>query len=571
MTYLINDPKKFAADSLAGMVAANSTYLQAVHGGVVRATASPQGEVAIVVGGGSGHYPAFAGWVGPGMAHGSVCGNIFASPSTSQVISVAKNSHNGGGVVLLFGNYAGDCLHFGKAAVELEERGIPTVVIPISDDIASNSPEQHEDRRGIAGDLMVVKVAGAAASSGFDIGEVERIARKANNATRSLGVAFSGCTLPGAGEPLFTVPDGQYSLGLGIHGEPGLSNHSMTTASDIAELLVERILNEEPERNGTYKGRVTVLVNGLGATKYEELFLLYGCVATLLEKHDITVVAPVVGEQVTSLDMAGASLTLMFLDDELEQMWLVAADTPSFKTGYISAGSEARILQDDDQQVNFSKASAASRAQAKTITAYLGIIAHTMIEAESDLGRLDSIAGDGDHGQGMVLGATAAHEGAVRALNAGAGARSLLAYAGECWEEGAGGTSGGYWGSALKEMATELSDSEALASEQLGYALAKGVDSFASPGGAVVGDKTMVDATVPFSRELKSQLDKTNDLSYALLSAARVAKNAADETSKLIAKRGRARTHGEASLGHPDPGAVSFALLMEAIATRSQN
>ncbi|MFC2688800.1 MAG: dihydroxyacetone kinase subunit DhaK, partial [Propionibacterium freudenreichii] len=157
MTYLVNDPKQFAADSLTGMVAANEDYLTEVHGGVTRATDSPQGEVAVIVGGGSGHYPAFAGWVGPGMAHGAVCGNIFASPSASQVESVVRASDHGGGAVLLFGNYAGDRLQFGAAQSPLGADGIDTRIVTISDDIASDTPQNWKDRRGIAGDLSGLK------------------------------------------------------------------------------------------------------------------------------------------------------------------------------------------------------------------------------------------------------------------------------------------------------------------------------------------------------------------------------------------------------------------------------
>ena len=242
MTHLINDPRQFPAESLKGMVAANRTYMQPVHGGVVRTTTSPHGEVSVVVGGGSGHYPAFAGWVGPGMAHGAVCGNIFASPSASQVESVVRAADNGGGCLLLFGNYAGDVLHFGMARDALIASGLDTRIVTVSDDVASNTVEHHDDRRGIAGDLFVVKAACAAAAAGRDLDAVEAAARRANEASRSLGVAFTGCTLPGAAEPLFTVPDGTYALGLGIHGEPGISSHEMTTAHEIAELLVDRLL-----------------------------------------------------------------------------------------------------------------------------------------------------------------------------------------------------------------------------------------------------------------------------------------------------------------------------------------
>lgn len=566
MTYLVNDPKQFAADSLKGMVAANEDYLQEVHGGVVRATDSPQGEVAVVVGGGSGHYPAFAGWVGPGMAHGAVCGNIFASPSASQAESVAHAANNGGGVLFLFGNYAGDCLQFGAAKQSLDAEGIDTRIVTISDDIASNTPDKHEDRRGIAGDLFVVKVACAAAAAGKSIAEVEKAAHAANTASRSLGVAFTGCTLPGAEEPLFTVPEGEYALGLGIHGEPGISSHKMEPASGIAKLLVDRILAEEPPRgqNG-YNGRVAVLVNGLGATKYEELFVLYGTIRQLLDEHGLTAVHPIVGEQVTSLDMAGASLSLMFLDDELEQYWLAAGDSPAYRTGNMSADAGKRVVAAEAAKA-IAKGAPESAEQASKLVPYLDKIAALAVSNEVSLGKLDSIAGDGDHGQGMVLGSTAAAKAAKQAAEAGAGAATLVRLAGEAWAEGAGGTSGALWGAALKQLATVLSDDSVTDDAQIGKGVVAAARAFGQLGGAVVGDKTMVDAAEPFAATFEQQLAAGESLAAAWARAAKVADQAAKGTADLVAHKGRARTHGDASLGHADPGAVSFALLMEGIA-----
>ena len=177
MTYLVNNEEEFAKEAIEGFAAAYESYVQPVHGGVVRATTSPDKEVSIVVGGGSGHYPAFAGWVGPGMAHGSVCGNIFSSPSASQAKSVCKAASNGGGTLILFGNYAGDVLHFGNAAQQLSAEGDDVRIFAITDDIASGKPENHLERRGIAGDLFIVKIAGAAAAAGMNLDQVEEVAR----------------------------------------------------------------------------------------------------------------------------------------------------------------------------------------------------------------------------------------------------------------------------------------------------------------------------------------------------------------------------------------------------------
>ncbi|MFE1523316.1 dihydroxyacetone kinase family protein [Schaalia turicensis] len=567
MTFIYNDPKHFPAEALTGFIAANERYVEAVHGGVVRSTTSPEREVALVIGGGSGHYPAFPGWVGPGMAHGSVCGNIFSSPSQSQVMSVSQAAHNGGGVLLMYGNYAGDVLHFGKAASIMRADGLDVREVQISDDVASGTPDKHRDRRGIAGDLFVVKVTGGAIAAGYNLDEAERIGWHANDSTRTLGVAFTGCTLPGAGEPLFTVPDGKFALGLGIHGEPGISEHEHATADELAALLVDGVLAEEPERReGGYNGRVTVIVNGLGGVKYEEMFVLYHAVSDLLAERGLEVVAPVVGEQVTSLDMAGVSLTVAFLDEELEKFWLAGADTPAFRTGNVENQQRRERPVAEAHAVELSAGAPESAAQAELIATVFTAFADAAIAAEADLGKLDSIAGDGDHGQGMTLGSVAARDAARRALSAKAGAASLVDAAGKAWSEGAGGTSGALWGDAICQAATHLDDGAAVGAEVLGAAVVDAARNVARDGGAVVGDKTMVDATEPFADALEKELAGGAGLKEAWTRAAEVAREAAEATAELAARKGRAKTHGDASLGHPDPGAVSFALLMAAAA-----
>ena len=406
MTYLFNNPAAFATEAVAGLAAAHPDHVAVVHGGVVRATETPKGQPALVIGGGSGHYPAFAGWVGPGMGHGAPCGNVFGSPSTSQVYSVARNAENGGGVILGFGNYAGDVLHFGGAAEKLRAEGIDVRIIKVSDDIVSNTPENHRDRRGIAGDLPVFKIAGAAIEAGADLDEAERIALKANDATRSFGVAFDGPTLPGAPEALFHVPEKQMGVGLGIHGEPGVRDEPIGTANEIATLLVEGVLAEQPERaEGGYQGRAAVLVNGLGTVKYEELFIVYAKVAELLEAAGITPVRPEVGELVTSLDMAGLSVTLVFLDEELEQHWLAPVDTPAFHRGAMPQVDRPRRTEFWQAGADETPASSEeSREVAQQIAGVLDLFEAVCVREEAELGRIDAIAGDGDHGQGMAYG-----------------------------------------------------------------------------------------------------------------------------------------------------------------------
>lgn len=558
MTYLFDDPKSFPADAVEGLVAAHPEELLQVHGGVVRKNATPQGQPALVVGGGSGHYPAFAGWVGPGFAHGAPCGNIFSSPSSDQVYSVAKNAENGGGVILGFGHYAGDVLHFGVAAEKLRAEGIDVRIVAVSDDVASGAKGNHRDRRGIAGDLTVFKIAGAAIQGGADLEEAERLAWKANDATRSLGVAFDGCTLPGAEDALFHVPEGKMAIGLGIHGEPGIDEVDMPSAAELAKVLVDGVLKETPELESD---RVAVVLNGLGTVKYEEMFVVWKHVSTLLSDAGLTLVRPEVGEHVTSLDMAGLSLTVMRLDEQLEQHWLAPADTPAFRRGGTvdgDLGEERGDLYTPGEDP-IPEASEESRGSAERITAILGEVEALLGELEPELGRMDAVAGDGDHGQGMVLGIRAARATAQRVTEAGAGARTVLVQAGASWSAEAGGTSGALWGAALTSLGSAFADDSAVSDEQLLTGLVQAVEAVERLGRAKPGDKTMVDAAVPFRETLAGASGAAAD---AVVAAAAKATAAAEATADIAATMGRARNHGDKSVGTPDPGAISFSKIV---------
>ncbi|MDQ0674049.1 dihydroxyacetone kinase phosphoprotein-dependent L subunit [Pseudarthrobacter siccitolerans] len=564
MTQIFDNPAEFADEALDGFVAAYPGHVARVDGGVVRATEVPAGQVALVIGGGSGHYPAFAGLVGPGLAAAAACGNIFASPAAGQVYRVAKAANAGGGVLLSYGNYAGDVLHFGQAQLRLNAEGIETRTVLVTDDIASAPLEQIEKRRGIAGDLTVFKIAGAAAEAGLNLDEVERLAVRTNHRTRSLGVAFGGCTLPGSDAPLFSVPEGQMSLGLGIHGEPGVSEHPMPTASELAGLLVSKLLEDKPEDAGS---RVVAIVNGLGTVKYDELFLLFGKIEKLLSAAGLTIVEPECGELVTSLDMSGLSLTLLWLDEELEQYWAAPADTPAFRKGNTAprarrelAGPEAAASEAAEDTTS------AAAAIGQQAAAVLARVRDVVVEYEEELGNLDAIAGDGDHGIGMRRGVDAALEAGQRKAATGASVERVLTAAGEAWSERAGGTSGALWGSAVIAAGLALGNRESYSAGDAAAAVKAFVSAITELGKAEPGDKTMVDALLPFRDTLLGELDGGTSLADALAAAAAAARTAADRTADLRPLKGRARPLAEKSLGHPDPGAVSFGLISERVA-----
>ena len=459
MTRLFNEPAAFADEMIEGFVASHGRWVKRVSGGVVRNTRSTPDTVALVIGGGSGHYPAFAGLVGQGLAHGAAMGNLFASPSAQQVYNVAKAANNGAGVLLGYGNYAGDVLHFNQAQDRLRKEGIDCRSIAVTDDVSSAPPAERAKRRGIAGDLTVFKVAAAAAEAGYSMDAVMDIAERANDRTRSFGVAFTGCTLPGADHPLFSVPEGRMAVGMGIHGEPGIGETDIPTADELAELLVAKLLTESPTASRRERRtRVVPILNGLGSVKYEELFVVYRRVAQLLAEAGLEAVDPQVGELVTSFDMAGTSLTLFWLDDELETLWNAPADAPAFRRGAVTA--EALDASDGselaDVELSIPEATAESRAGAVRVLAALGA-AKDVVDANADeLGRIDAIAGDGDHGIGMERGVRAAVDAARDAVARGAGAATTLHFAADAWADKAGGTSGALWGMALRAVGDAL-------------------------------------------------------------------------------------------------------------------
>lgn len=563
MAYIFNSASEFSDESLEGFIEIHSDIIRRVHGGVARAQKTPRGQVAIVTGGGSGHYPAFGGLVGPGLAHGAAMGNVFASPSALQIYSVAKAVENGGGVLLTYGNYAGDVLNFTQAQERLRSEGIDCQTVAVTDDISSASLEEIRKRRGIAGDLAVFKIAAAAAESGASLDEVVELASRANHLTRSFGVAFGGCTLPGAIEPLFTVPEGRMGLGMGIHGEPGIGETEMMAATPMAALMWEQLMAEKPEGAGE---SVIVLVNGLGSVKHEELFLLYREFSLLAARDGIAIRDREVGELVTSFEMAGVSLTLFWADERLESLWAEPAYTPAYRRGsVIASGERAEDEADEDETLVVAESSEASREAAARVAGSLRVVAELIDTHAEELGRLDSIAGDGDHGIGMQRGARASAAATAAYLEAGAGVRDLLIGAGDAWADQAGGTSGALWGAILGALGRTLGNEEAPSGPSVSAAVTAASEAVQKFGGAQPGDKTMVDALVPFAEGLARRVEAGEPLLSAWTGAAEDAQAAAAATADMMPRMGRARPHAEKALGTPDPGATSLGLIVAAV------
>ncbi|XUW92831.1 dihydroxyacetone kinase subunit DhaK [Burkholderia sp. M6-3] len=336
MKKIINEPDAFVDEIIEGLLIAHPAWIKSATAdkrALVRKDAPKAGRVGIVTGGGSGHLPGFLGYVGEGLCSGVAVGNVFSSPSAEQILEATKAVNGGAGVLYVYGNYGGDVLNFDLAADLAEPDGIEIQTVVLTDDVASAPRERAADRRGVAGMLFAFKCAGAAAERGDSLDEVARICGKANANCRTMGVGLSPTILPAAGKPTFTLPEGEMEIGIGIHGEPGTHRGNLESADAIAERITREILDDLDAEKGS---RVALLVNGLGATPLEELYLLYRRSARLIADRGLKVARSYVGEYVTSLEMAGASITVMLLDDELQALLEAPASSPFFRDGTAS-------------------------------------------------------------------------------------------------------------------------------------------------------------------------------------------------------------------------------------------
>jgi len=330
MKKLMNDPTNVVDEMIEGYVKAFPNYVKQLEENkrALVAVREESNKVGVLIGGGSGHEPAFMGYVGYGMADGVAVGNIFASPSPDPIVEVTKKIDGGQGVVYIYGNYAGDLMNFGMAAelAELEE-DITVGCVIVTDDVASAPKEEKQKRRGIAGEFFVTKAAGAASEKGYSLKNVVRVANKMNEVTRTMGVGLSPCSLPQTGQPSFELEDDEMEIGLGHHGEPGIEKGKLQTADEIVDRLVHDILEDMPIEGGN---KVAVLVNGLGSTTNMELYILFRRVEQILTEKNIFIHRSFVGNYSTSLEMGGASVSIAHLDEELIELIDFAADCPMY-------------------------------------------------------------------------------------------------------------------------------------------------------------------------------------------------------------------------------------------------
>ena len=329
MKKILNDPNDYVAEMLDGLLKAHPdqlAYSEDVHA-IVRADAPVPNKVGLATGGGSGHLPVFLGYVGKGLLDGCAVGDVFQSPSAEQMLDVTRRINGGKGVVYIYGNYGGDVMNFDMAAEMADMEDITVRTVLVKDDVASAPPEEAERRRGVAGMVFAFKLAGAKAEEGGSLDEVAAVAEKTLANTRTMGVALSPCTVPQAGRPTFTIGEDEMEIGMGIHGEPGMKREKLQSADQITERMMTAILEDLKPSSGD---RLAVMVNSLGATPPEELYIMYRRIHSMLSEQNLVVHRPYIGRFATSMEMAGASITLLKLDDELTRLLDAPAHSPFF-------------------------------------------------------------------------------------------------------------------------------------------------------------------------------------------------------------------------------------------------
>ncbi len=579
---VINNPDLVVDDMLAGWLLAHVDHVAASTSNprVVKRTRCPErGKVGVVSGGGSGHEPAFVGYVGDGMVDAVAVGEIFSSPTAKSFLDAIRTADGGAGVACLYGNYAGDNMNVGMARKMAEREGILVKTVVANDDVPSAAKGHETNRRGVAGEIFMWKVGAAKAALGASLDEVIAAAQKAVTNTRSIGVGLSSCVIPAVGKANFHIAHGTMEVGIGHHGEPGIDVRTTVGAAEMAEMMLNVVLPDLPFVGGD---RVAVLVSGLGATPMMEQYILYGEIVKRLQAQGITVAFNRVGNLFTSLEMMGVTLTVMKLDEELEicltypcqSMGLtVAGDAPNALTygGSATIGETTTNLTAPETTC---LVAARAVSGATLVLAESSVVVRDLIDAivanRQYLSEIDGQIGDGDHGINMAKGFT----GCGTRLDALAPAAIALPAAFEqlsrALMDDIGGSMGPLYGSLFLGFADTLAPHAQLDAALFGDALAKAVANVQAMGNAQVGDKTLIDTLVPARDAYGRALAGGSDFAACLSAMSLAAQKGRDSTKDLQARMGRSARLGARSIGVLDAGATSCCLILQTLATSLQ-
>lgn len=526
-----------------------------------------QNKVALVIGGGSGHEPLFTGYCGAGLADAVACGNVCASPNPELITEAAKAVDQGKGVLFVYGNYAGDNLNFDMAEEMCQANGMKTAHVREWDDFASAPKDRITDRRGIAGDVYTIKIAGAACDAGLSLEEVVRITEKARDNTNTIGLATSPGTLPGNDKPTFEISDDEMEFGMGLHGEPGIERTKMMPCSDMVDRMYRELKLEMQLKAGD---EVAVLVNGLGSTPLLELNLVYYELYKRIHKEGLKVYDAEIKTYCTCMEMGGFSITFLKMDDELKPYY----DAPCFSP-YYAKGSVASVTVDtneDEQEIEFdetdvepttvvrSKEGVLEQLSVKDARNMLLYVADKIIANKPYLTEVDSAIGDGDHGIGMAGGMQKAKKKLLR-MEDERNVYQIFETAGQAMLMSMGGASGVIFGSLYLAGAKGMEAKEILTAQDIAKMEEKSLIAIQKRGGARLGDKTMVDALAPAVEALKEHAGE--GLLEMMKVAEYAAKQGVENTKQYIAKYGRAKSLLERAIGYQDAGATSVYLIFQ--------
>lgn len=582
MNRVINNPDLVVEDMLKGWLAAHADAVCAapVNPRVVQRVQAPEtGKVGVVSGGGSGHEPAFLGYVGNGLLDAVAVGEIFSSPTARSFADAMRAANGGAGVACLYGNYAGDNMNVKMAMQMAEREGITVKTVVANDDVASAPKGDESKRRGVAGEVFMWKVGAAKAAQGGSLDEVIAAAQKAIANTRSIGIGLSACVIPAVGKANFAIAHGTMEVGIGHHGEPGIDVRTTASAAEMADLMLAAVLPDLPFASGD---RVAVLVSGLGATPLMEQYILYAELAQRLQARGITIAFKQVGNLFTSLEMMGVTLTVMKLDDELETCLQQPCQSVGLTViGAPGAGQARRYGGHIEGPVAVAEKGGVRAALvprrvtgAAVPLATSGVLVRDLIDTivanRQYLSEIDGLIGDGDHGINMAKGFT----GCGTRLDAlGASAQQLpaaLAQLSQALMDDIGGSMGPLYGEFFAGFVTTLTPHPQLDAALFGDALAAAVANVQCMGSAQVGDKTLMDTLVPALAAYREAQLAGAGFASCLQALSAAAAQGRDSTQNLQARIGRSARLGPRSIGVLDAGATSCCLILQSMARSLQ-
>ena len=561
MKKLLNDPSRVVREMLEGlaMLAPDTALLRDANVVVRRDLPEAHARrVAIISGGGSGHEPAHAGYVGDGMLAAAVCGEVFTSPSTDAVLAAIRASAGPNGALLVVKNYTGDRLNFGLAAELARAEGIPVEVVVVADDVSLRNTVERGRRRGIAGTVFVHKIAGAAAAAGKTLAEVAAFARSAADAIGTMGVALDGCTLPATQQSSFSLADDEIELGLGIHGEKGVQRTKPMPADQLTDTLLTAITDDLQLASGE---RVALLINGLGATTPMELAVVARAAINGLRQRGLRIERAWCGTLLSALNMPGCSISVMRVDDGR----LALLDAPTKVATWPGAGrvnvdGATGIASGTEEDAVASSAEAA--VERTPLQLAFDAAARALIDEEARLTELDSKAGDGDLGSSMKRAGEA-----VLAIPATAwpSAADALADLAVTLRRAIAGSSGPFYATALLRASRRLGESNAPAVSDWAAAFDLAVKAISELGGAQPGERTMLDALRPAADAFTEAIARGEPLAAAWTATVDAAEKGAASTASMMPRVGRASYLGERAVGEPDGGAVAVVCWLRAL------